>query len=109
MSEARELYKQSFDHFANGRLDEAISGFRRCVELDPQLSIAWNGLAMALARNGQPEQAIEAGRKLVELDPDEPLSHTSLSMFYQQAGKIPEAEAEKAIAAQLTMRRQGGA
>jgi Flp pilus assembly protein TadD len=108
MSHARELYKQSFDHFANGRLEEAISGFQRCVELDPQLSLAWNGLAMALARNGNPGEAIEAGRKLVELDPDEPLSHTSLSMFYQQAGMIAEAEAEKAIAAQLTMRRQNG-
>jgi Flp pilus assembly protein TadD len=108
MDDARALYKSAFDHFLNDRLDEAIEGYRKAVEADPNLAIAWNGLAMALDRQGDVDAAIEAARKLVELEPDEPLSHTSLSMIYMRKGMIPEAEDEKAIAMQLQMKQQGG-
>lgn len=106
MSDARAAYKEGFDHFANGRLAEAIVDYRRALELDPELALAWNALAMALAQQGDVDGAIEAARKLVELEPDEPLSHTSLSMFYMQKGMIPEAEDEKALAMRLTMKQE---
>ena len=108
MSEARALYKQGFNHFANDRSDEAIAAYRKALEIDPELAIACNGLAMALAQKGDLDGAIESARRLVELEPDEPLSHTSLSMFYMQKGMIPEAEDQKAIAMRLQMKQQGG-
>lgn len=107
MSDARTIAKEAFDHLANDRLDEAVAAYRRALEEDPTLTIAWNGLAMALAQQEDLDGAIEAAKKLVELEPDEPLGHTSLSMFYQRKGMIPEAEEEKAVAMRLTMRRQG--
>lgn len=107
MSDARALYKEAFDHFVNDRLDEAVATYRRAVEADPELPIAWNGLAMALAQQQDLDGAIEAGKRLVELEPDEALGHTSLSMFYMRKGMIPEAEEEKAIATRLSMRANG--
>jgi Flp pilus assembly protein TadD len=107
MSDARALYKEGFDHFVNDRLDEAVGCYRRAIEADPTLAIAWNGLAMALAQRGDLDGAIEAGKKLVELDPEDPLGHTSLSMFYQRKGMIAEAEEEKALAMRLGMKREG--
>jgi Flp pilus assembly protein TadD len=107
MSDARALYKEGFDHFVNDRLEDAVACYRRALEADPALAIAWNGLAMALAQQGDLDGAIEAGRKLVELDPEDPLGHTSLSMFYQRKGMIPEAEEEKALAMRLGMKRDG--
>lgn len=107
MSDARALYKEGFDHFVNDRLGDAVACYRRALEADPTLAIAWNGLAMALAQQGDLDGAIEAGRKLVELDPEDPLGHTSLSMFYQRKGMIPEAEEEKALAMRLGMKRDG--
>jgi Flp pilus assembly protein TadD len=106
MSQARALYKQAFAHFVGDRLNEAISTYRQALDADPTLAIAWNGLAMALAQNGDLDGALEAARKLVELEPDEPLGHTSLSIFYQRKGMIPEAEAEKAVAMRLGMKRK---
>jgi Flp pilus assembly protein TadD len=102
MPKARDLYKQAFQHFAAGRLEESIAIYRESVELEPELAIAWNGLAMALAQHGDLDGAIAAGKRLVELEPDEALGHTSLSMFYMRKGMIPEAEEEKAIAARLS-------
>jgi len=104
VSEARALYKQAFDAFVQGRLDEAVAGYWRAVAEDPGLAIAWNGLAMALAQQGDLDGAIEAGRRLVELEPEDALGHTSLSIFYQRKGMIREAEDEKATATRLALR-----
>lgn len=104
MSEARTHYKAGIDHFAHGRIEEAIASYREALALDEGMAMAWNGLAMALARQGDLDAAIDAARRYVELEPDEPLAHTSLSMLYQQKGMIPEAEEEKALSMQLQMR-----
>lgn len=104
MADARALYKAAFADFVKGELEAAIRGYRAAVAADPQLAIAWNGLAMALAQQGDLDAAIEAGKRLVELEPDEALGHTSLSIFYQRKGMIPEAEDEKATATRLSMR-----
>ena len=101
MSEARELYREAFRHFAEDRLDAAIEGYRRAVELDPGLALAWNGLSMALRARGDLDAALEAALRLVEIEPDDPLSHTNLSILYQQKGMIPEAEEARARAMSL--------
>jgi tetratricopeptide (TPR) repeat protein len=103
VSDARALYRAAFQHFVNGRLDEAIAGYRAALAADPKLAIAWNGLSMAYRSQGRLELATEAALKLVELEPDDPLSHTNLSILYQQRGMIAEAEDEKARAMQLQL------
>jgi adenylate cyclase len=108
VSDARNLYKQGFAHFADGDLDAAVPLYRQAIEADPALGIAWNALSIALARQGDLDGAIEAAHKLIELEPDDPLSHTNLSRFLQQKGDIPEAEAEMAKATQLEMKRTSG-
>ena len=106
MSEARDVYREGFAHFVNDRVDEAIETYRRALEVDPALAIAWNGLSMAFKKKGDLPAAIDAAKKLLALEPDDPLSHTNLSRFYQQKGLIPEAEDEKALAMRLQMKRQ---
>ena len=92
MTDARALYREGFQHFAEDRIDEAIDCYRRAVEAEPGLAIAWNGLSMTLKRKGDLDAAIEAGLKIVELEPNDPLSHTNLSILYQEKGLIREAE-----------------
>jgi tetratricopeptide (TPR) repeat protein len=104
MADARTLQRDAFTHFAAGRLEEAVAGYRSAIAADPKLAIAWNGLAMALEKAGDLDAAIEAARRLIELEPDEALGHTSLSRFYQRKGMIPEAEDEKALAMRLQLR-----
>jgi Flp pilus assembly protein TadD len=105
MSEARTHYKAGIQHFARGRTDEAVVCYRAAIALAPELAMAWNGLAMALAKQGDLDAALDAARRYAALDPDEPLAHTSLSMLYQQKGMIPEAEEEKAISMQLQLKQ----
>jgi tetratricopeptide (TPR) repeat protein len=102
--DARAVYRDAFQHFVNDRLDEALAGYRHALELDPELTLAWNALAMALEKKGDLDGAIEAAERLVRLDPDDALGHTSLSRLYQRKGMIPEAEREQALAHQLSQR-----
>ena len=104
MADARALYREGFAHFVEQRLVDAIACYRRAVDADPGLAIAWNGLSMALRRQGDLGAAIDAARRLIELEPEDPLSHTNLSILYQQQGRIQEAEDEKALATKLEMR-----
>lgn len=105
MSDARTLHRSALEAFIGGRVDEAIAGYRKAIELDPGLAAAWNGLSKALERKGDLDGALAAGRRLVELEPDDALSHTNLSQLFQKKGMIPEAEAEKAVAMRLSMRK----
>ena len=92
MSDARAIYREGFDHFAKGDLDQAISRYRDAVEADECFALAWNGLSIALGRAGDLDAAIQAAQRLIELEPDDPLSYTNLSRLLQQKGLIPEAE-----------------
>ena len=104
MSDARSIYKEGFDHFVAGRHEDAIACYRRAIDADPELAIAWNALAMALEKTGDLDAAIDAAKQLIALDPDDALAHTSLSRLYQQKGMIPEAEDEQALAMRLSAR-----
>jgi tetratricopeptide (TPR) repeat protein len=101
MSDARTLCKEAFQYFADSRIDEAIDCYRRAVEDDPKLPIAWSGLSKTLQRKGDLDGAVQAALRLAELEPKDPLSHTNLSILYQEKGLIQEAEDEKALAMQL--------
>ena len=106
VSDARSLYREAFGHFASGRDDQAIEGYRRALEVDPEFTLAWNGLSMVYRRKGDLDAAIEAAQKLVELAPDDPLSHTNLSIVLMSKGLIPEAEDAKARATQLQAQQE---
>ena len=95
MSDARALYRAAFQHFANGRVDEAIAGYQAALAADPKLAIAWNGLSMAYRKQGKLEPATEAALKLIELEPDDALSHTNLSILYQLARDDPRSRRRK--------------
>ena len=101
MSEAKQLYREAFEEFAKQNYSEAIAGYRRVVEVDPDFVLAYQAMAEAYARGENLDEAIAAILKAIEIDPDEPLFHTSLSRFLQQQGRIQEAEDEAAIATRL--------
>jgi len=63
--EAKALYRQGFEHFANDRFDEAIALYEQALARDPELAIAWNGLSLAHRQKGDLDAAIEAGRRLI--------------------------------------------
>lgn len=101
-----DLFFEGSDLHGEGRHDEAMACFERCLRIDPDYSDALLGKAMVHLGRGQFDEAIACGKRIVELSPDDILAHTNLSVFYQRAGRIAEAEAAAAEAKKLDWKRQ---
>jgi len=104
--QAEDSYYSALDHYAEGRLPEAISDYNLAISRDPTFLDAMHGLARAYQDNEELDKAVEVANRIVELDPDDVLAHTSLSILYQRKGMVPEAEAEGAKARVLGWKRQ---
>jgi tetratricopeptide (TPR) repeat protein len=101
MATKEHLYDTAVDLFGEGRVDEAIAVYTEALSLDPEYVDALHGLAMAYLSKENYEDAIAVGKRICELTPDDALAHTSLSTFFQQQGKMADAEAHSATARQL--------
>ena len=107
-SELEDLFFEGADLHGEGRHDEALERFDRCLAIDPDYADAILGKAMVHLARGQLDEAIRLGERLVQIDPNDALSYTNLSLFYQRAGRIAEAEAAGAKARTLDWKRQLG-
>lgn len=103
---AEDRYYCALDHYAEGRLAEAIADYEAAIASDPTFLDAMHGLARALQDSEQFDKAIAVASRITELDPDDVLAHTSLSILYQRKGMVPEAEAEAAKARVLGWKQQ---
>lgn len=106
ISEIEELFYEGADLQGEGRYDEAMACFEKCLAIDPEYADALLGMAMVYVAREQFEEAIAVGLRLAELQPDDPLTNTNLSRFYQRAGRIEEAEEAAAKARVLEWKRQ---
>ena len=103
---AEDFYYSALDHYAEGRLTEAIADYEAAIASDPTFLDAMHGLARAYQDSEDYDRAIAAAIRITELDPDDVLAHTSLSILYQRKGMVPEAEAEAAKARVLGWKQQ---
>jgi len=101
--ELQDLFDDANGHLAVGELDEAVTLYRRCVEIDPNFFDGWHALGMALLKVGHVKEAIGCGLQSVTLQPNDLLAWTSLSQMYVRDGNIPEAEAAKGNARILSL------
>lgn len=103
-----ELFYEGSDLHGEGRHDEAMACFERCLAIDPDYADAILGKAMVHMARNQFDDAIACAKRIVELTPDDVLAHTNLSVFCQRAGRIAEAEEAAAKAKVLDWKRQIG-
>ena len=73
-----------------GRFEDAVTCFRRTVELDADDPQGWFHLANALDRAGQPVQAVTAYRRGLQLQPDNAEAHSLLSQVLLKLGQFAE-------------------
>jgi len=104
--DAEDNYYSALDHYAEGRLAEAIADYNAAITNDPTFLDAMHGLARAYQDSEDYDKAIAVANRIVELDPEDVLAHTSLSILYQRKGMVPEAEAEAAKARILGWKQQ---
>ena len=81
------LVKQS------GRLEEALAGFRRAIELAPEYAEAHYNLAGALVALHRLDEAEKSYRRAIELRPSDCDIHNNLGTLLELQGRVDEAMA----------------
>jgi Flp pilus assembly protein TadD len=76
---------------SEGRLDEAISHFRRAIAISPYGVIFHTHLGNALIAAGRPAEAAEEFRTVLALDPDCAEAHDHFGAILASRGRIDEA------------------
>ncbi len=105
---ARRLYDEALARFEADAADEdesSIEYLREALVLAPDFEDAYEALGVILHRHGRTDEAVEVMLRLADMNPDCVMAHTNLSVFYVAKGLIAEAEAEKAKAEHLSMKR----
>ncbi|NQE36836.1 tetratricopeptide repeat protein [Microcoleus asticus] len=74
-----------------GKLEEAITAYRKAIEIDPNFAWAYNYLGLILQNQGKLEEAITAYRKAIEIDPNYTNAYNNLGLILQNQGKLEEA------------------
>ena len=104
-TDPKVFYKSGMGKFVRQDFAGAVEDFKQALALDPQYGDVHQAMAHAYEKLGDLDAALAAGQQAAQCSPDDFLVHTSLSILYQRKGMIPQAESEKAIAAQLQQRR----
>lgn len=85
-----------------GRMPEAISEYRRALQIYPNYAEAHNNLGAILLESGRTTEAVAEYRAAVRLDPDYPDAHSNLgSALSRILGGLSEAAAELETAVRL--------
>jgi tetratricopeptide (TPR) repeat protein len=76
-----------------GKCDDALTAYRKAIELDPSLSIGYMGVGNVLTYQGDLEGAVGAYRKAIELDPCFGFAYNGLGNALSRQGQLDEAAA----------------
>lgn len=86
---------------ALGCYDEALTAYRRAIELDPQYAYPHNGIGSVYQLFGQHEKALSAYQKAVELAPETGMYRASLASILRELGREADAQEQIRIARPL--------
>jgi Tfp pilus assembly protein PilF len=95
-----ELYDKAIDTRDAGDKPGAVAILEEALAIDPNFTLGHGLIAKLYVDLGEADKAILHANKVVELEPDDVFSYTALSVIYVKCGRIPEAEAAKAMAFQ---------
>ena len=103
---ADACFDEAIRRFTDDREDEAIVLLERSISICPRHADAYEALGVILGRHRRFEEAIELMQRLLEVDPGSVMAHTNMSVYYNQLGRIEDAEREAQNAAIKSVQRQ---
>jgi tetratricopeptide (TPR) repeat protein len=100
---ASEIHLRAVEAFSNDREDEALALLERAVAVCPDHADSFESLGVILGRLQRYDEAISVMHRLLDVDPASVMAHSNLSLYYNQLGRIEDAEREAAAAAHAKM------
>ncbi|MCH2140767.1 MAG: tetratricopeptide repeat protein [Phycisphaerales bacterium] len=90
-----------YAHLRLGDVQDAITHYRRALDIDPNLTGVRTGLATALVKAGNVDEALGALQAALQVDSARAVLHFNCGNLLMRAGRVDEAEASYRSALQL--------
>ncbi|CAA7620901.1 Type 11 methyltransferase [Candidatus Terasakiella magnetica] len=87
-----EPFAVALSHHMAGRLDEAVEGYQRTVQVKPGFEDAHLNLGLALYTLGRLDEAAVSYRHALDINPDNPGANSNLGIILRDLGRLEEAE-----------------
>ncbi len=85
-AQALEQYRRASTLHAQGETDEALSAYRKALELDDKLYGAWNNMGQLLMDQGNFADAVSAFKIASGIEPTDPRPEYNIGLVYQKVG-----------------------
>jgi tetratricopeptide (TPR) repeat protein len=79
---AQLAYDDGMEYINSGDLENAISKFKKAVEIDPKFAFAWDNLGISYRKNQEYDKAIAAYMKSLEIYPEGRLPLLNIAIAY---------------------------
>lgn len=89
---AAQLAQEGWQLWQQRQLTDAEEKFTEATRLDPQLTMAWNGLGWAQFNQGKYNEAEKSFKKTAELEPGHAAAENGLGQLYLMQRKYDQAE-----------------
>ena len=89
--QAEAYNDRAIEFFEQGQFDEAITEWRRAIEVAPEIAELHHNLGNALAKSGELRQAIEAWEQAIQLDSELVEAYNNLGYAYYKLDDLQEA------------------
>jgi tetratricopeptide (TPR) repeat protein/uncharacterized caspase-like protein len=86
-----EACEEGITLYEEGKVDEAVVAFQDAIQLDPNLTRAYEFLASGLKSQGKLDEAIVSYQKAVQLNPNNADTYTYLGVALGEKDKVDEA------------------
>ncbi|MGH7140715.1 MAG: FkbM family methyltransferase, partial [Pirellulales bacterium] len=77
--------------YQQGRLDEALTAYRRAAEIKPDLAEAYNNIGLVDAAQHRLQDAVAAYRRALALNPSFAQAHNNLGLVQRELGQLDAA------------------
>lgn len=92
LDEARDEFRRAYEHQMDGRLDEAIAGYRRSIAAHPTAE-AHTFLGWTMSFQGRHEEAIAECKLAIAVDPAFGNPYNDIGAYLIELGRYDEAPA----------------
>lgn len=90
-NDATGHFNMGVESAKKGNLDEAVTEWKKAVEMDPKFIKAHNYLARSYYTKERFDDALSEYKKIVELDPADAMAHASIGFVYRMKGMYDDA------------------
>jgi tetratricopeptide (TPR) repeat protein len=90
-SEARRLNNAGVMAYHNGQYEKALDLFKKALELDAEMTEAYNNLGLTYTEINEEDKATEAFKKAIQLSPELAAAYNNLGYVFYRLGSYEEA------------------